>query len=159
MTETTNDIYNMSLYDNVQVESVPYFIRVTVANRLAQNCSQWAQTFGLYNSGTYNNQWIIVDMKRFTPGRLIASDTLWILEQIPGYLYGGDQSAHLQEQKYWASYNIPFYPFIYNMSGYNRYSDNSSSYLFCARAQIFARDQGKVGIRLVLMVICLGLNP
>jgi len=144
VTETTNDVYNMSLYDAVTVNTVPYFIRVTVANRMATTAPEWVSIFGKFNSGTYNNQWIIVDMKKFVKGQDIKPDTLWIVEQIPGYLYGGDQSDHLQRERYWGSYNIPYYPFIYNISGYNAASGNESSHEFCARAKIFAREHAKV---------------
>lgn len=35
-------------------------------------------------SGTYNNQWTVVDYKLFTPGQeLPNTDVLWILEQVP----------------------------------------------------------------------------
>ena len=33
----------------------------------------------------YNNQWIVVDYKKYVSGEEIQDDTLWILEQIPGY--------------------------------------------------------------------------
>ncbi len=32
----------------------------------------------------YNNQWMVVDYKLFTPNQPIQDNTLWILEQIPG---------------------------------------------------------------------------
>jgi hypothetical protein len=34
----------------------------------------------------YNNQWIIVDYKLFNPGQPLQPGTLWIAEQIPGYV-------------------------------------------------------------------------
>jgi len=48
---------------------------------------------------------------------------------------------------YWPSYNIPFYPIIYNMSGYPDMVDNFGSllsYALAPRAKIFRRDQGTV---------------
>ena len=51
--ETTNSIMNQSLYnDYVTVNSVPYWIRVIVANRMASSGDQWVHYFSLYNSGT-----------------------------------------------------------------------------------------------------------
>jgi len=48
---------------------------------------------------------------------------------------------------YWASYNVPFYPVIFNMSGYRDMS-NMFGFLFshslAPRAKIFRRDQGSV---------------
>ena len=34
-------------------------------------------------SGTYNNQWIVVDYKLFTPGAPLPDNVLWIGEQLP----------------------------------------------------------------------------
>jgi len=48
---------------------------------------------------------------------------------------------------YWPSYNVPFYPVIYNMSGYPEMVDNFGTFLsyeLAPRAKIFRRDQGKV---------------
>jgi len=48
---------------------------------------------------------------------------------------------------YWPSYNIPFYPVIFNMSGYPHMVDNFGSllsYELSSRAKIFRRDQGNV---------------
>lgn len=141
--ETTNEVMNKSLFQYVTTRTVPYWIRTIVANRMADNGKDWSNIFALYNSGTYSNQWIIVDYKRFVPGHPIAPDTLWIAEQIPGYVIMGDQSSFLSQTQHWPSYNIPFYPFVFNISGYPEYVlkyGNDWSYSKCARAQIFARD-------------------
>lgn len=53
VTETTNAVFNTSLFVNVTEQTVPYWIRITVANRMASNGQEWAYYFGLYNSGTY----------------------------------------------------------------------------------------------------------
>jgi len=48
---------------------------------------------------------------------------------------------------YWPSYNIPFYPIIFNMSGYPQMVDNYGTFLsyeLSPRAKIFRRDQGTV---------------
>jgi len=146
--ETTNEIFNRSLYTNYTTShTVPYWIRVLVANRVALNGQTWADTFAMYNSGTYNNQWQVVDYKQFTPGATPANGTLWILEQVPGFVVAQDQTDYLISNGYWGSYNIPYYPFIYNVSGYFPYYEefgNSFSWSECARAQIFRRDVGGV---------------
>ena len=36
--------------------TVPYWVRVTVANRVASTGPAWHTAFYKYNSGTYNNQ-------------------------------------------------------------------------------------------------------
>jgi len=88
-----------------------------------------------------------VDYKLFTPGEPLKPNTLWIAEQIPGYVISGDVTEVLKKTGYWASYNIPYFPFVYNISGYPKayelYGD-AYSYSMCPRAQIFRRDQGNV---------------
>ena len=65
--ETTNGVFNNSLYDQIRPQgSVPYWARVTAANRLASSAEAWHTAFYEYNSGTYNNQWMTVHCKRFT---------------------------------------------------------------------------------------------
>jgi len=142
--ETTNEIFNHSLYTNyVLPTTVPFWIRVVVANRMATGGAEWSNTFAKFNSGTYNNQYQIVDYKLFTPGKSIQANTLWICEQVPGFIVAEDMTSYLLGQGYWPSYNIPYFPFIYNVSGYptmfNKYG-NEYSYPECARAQIFRRD-------------------
>ncbi len=46
-----------------------------------------------------------------------------------------------------SSYNIPYFPFVYNISGYIPFFEkygNTYSHDHCARANIFRRDQGAV---------------
>lgn len=77
---------NMSLYAYTTPQTILYWVRVMVANRMASSGSEWSTIFAKYNSGTYNNQWMIVDNKLYTPGQPIQANTLWIAEQIPGYV-------------------------------------------------------------------------
>jgi len=144
--ETTNEVFNQSLYNFVTPETVPYWIRVMVATRMASSGEQWSNIFAQYNSGTYNNQWQIVDYKLFTPGQPLQANTLWIAEQIPGWVVSADLTSSLTAngQGYWPSYNIPYFPFVYNISGYNRFKSNGFSYSACPRANIFRRDHTNV---------------
>lgn len=55
-----------------------------VSSRISKTGKEWAKQFSLYNSGTYNNQWIVVDYKKFRAGKpLPKSGVLSILEQLP----------------------------------------------------------------------------
>merc|ERR1711957_400230 len=83
--ETTNNIYNGELYDFVKPESLLYWQRVMVANYLARNGPDWMDAFGRHNSGTYNNQWMVVDYNKFQPGLSVEPGTLTVGEQLPGY--------------------------------------------------------------------------
>ena len=65
--------------------------RSTVANRLATDGKSWTNIFSIHNSGTYNNQWMVVDYNKFTPGdKELKPNLLWVLEQIPGYIQTKD---------------------------------------------------------------------
>ena len=55
VTETTNSIFNNSLYDLLSPESLLVWQRVMVANRLSTTGKEWVEIFARYNSGTYNN--------------------------------------------------------------------------------------------------------
>jgi len=117
---------------------------------MARNGKEWAQIFSKYNSGTYNNQFMIVDYNKFKIGTKpseLPNDLLWILEQMPGYTESADMTQVLREQGYWPSYNVPYFKFIYNISNsfseYKKYGD-FFDYNKTARALIFRRDQNKV---------------
>ena len=47
-------------------------------------------------AGTYNNQYMVVDMKKVTLSRELANGTLWVIEQIPGLVVGADQTTILR---------------------------------------------------------------
>jgi hypothetical protein len=150
--ETTNDVFNTSLYSAVTTHTVMYWIRCVVANRMASNGTEWANVFSLYNSGTYNNQWIVVDNKLVGDvyPQQFASGTLTILEQIPGHIISQDQTDVLNAQGYWPSYNIPFYPQIRELSGFadcpgNKHQQqNWCNYANCSRALMFSEQQDGV---------------
>ena len=38
----------------------------------------------IQSSGTYNNQYMVLDLKKITLKSDIADDALWVVEQIPG---------------------------------------------------------------------------
>lgn len=89
-----------------------------VANRLADNAVEWIHIFKLHNSGTYNNQWMLVNYAIFQSGSpLPTKDVLHVLEQMPGHIEYEDVTNHLIKHTYWASYNVPYFSFIFNISG------------------------------------------
>ncbi|CAG2102156.1 unnamed protein product [Medioppia subpectinata] len=149
--ETSITNINTELWKDIRPEDVVLeFIRNLVANRLAESGKEWSQIFGENNSGTYNDQFMIVDYKRFrwgTRSELSSPDLLWVLEQMPTLVVSQDVTGVLRSQGYWASYNVPFFEQIFNISGYNKlvelYGDYYS-YNNTARALIFRRDQSKV---------------
>jgi len=143
--ETSDAIFNAALYDAVIPQTLLSWHRTTLANRMATDGSSWSKIFARHNSGTYNNQWIVVDYKRFYSGH--KTDIVWIIEQIPGLVMSADKSATLFATSYWPSYNIPYFKSIYNISGYGamaqKYGD-SFRYEKCPRANIFRRKETMV---------------
>jgi hypothetical protein len=59
----------------------------------------------------------VIDYKLFTPLQPLQPGTLVVLEQIPGYVEWADVTNVLQFG-YWPSFNIPYFPYIYNISGF-----------------------------------------
>ena len=109
--ETTIGNNNKALWGQVKPRgSVLEGIRATVANRLATDGKSWTGVFSRFNSGTYNNQWMVVDNKLFRPHQQQLSPGLfWVLEQIPGYVRRKDLTSVLQTRTFWPSYNSPYF--------------------------------------------------
>ncbi|XP_071369739.1 putative phospholipase B-like 2 [Centroberyx affinis] len=147
--ETTIGNSNPALWKFVQpTGQVMEWLRNIAANRMAATGKQWAEIFSMYNSGTYNNQWMIVDYNLFTPGKTdIDEGLLTVLEQIPGLVIYTDKTRELLEKGYWASYNIPYYVEIFNASGCNELVKKFGPWFSLdqnPRAQIFRRNQTAV---------------
>ena len=89
--------------------------RSTVANRLATDGKSWTNIFSIHNSGTYNNQWMVVDYNKFTPGdKELKPNLLWVLEQIPGYIQTKDLTQ-VKEFKVFCQKALFFYLFFCNL--------------------------------------------
>ncbi|GFU53299.1 putative phospholipase B-like 2 [Trichonephila clavipes] len=105
--ETTIGNGNASLWQYVTPEgTILEWQRNIIANRLAKNGKQWVTLFSIMNSGTYNNQWMILDYTKFQPGKPLEDGLFWVLEQLPGYLHSEDVTDVLRKQNYWPSYNV-----------------------------------------------------
>ncbi|KAL3967401.1 Rho GTPase-activating protein 20 [Sarotherodon galilaeus] len=146
MTQTSIGVFNASLFSQLSPHSLLAWQRVRLANGLAHTGEEWAQVFSRYNSGTYNSQYMVVDLSRISLSKSIRDGALTVVEQIPGKVMHSDQTRALR-RGYWPSYNIPFHAEIYNLSGYSvmwkRYGEDFS-YDLCPRAKILRRDQAKV---------------
>ena len=125
--QTTNNIFNQTLYDDVSAESMLAWQRVRIASAMATSGRQWSDTFQRYNSGavglctlfsapetssffnkekfssnvhvelfmlaivgTYNNQYMIIDLSKVHLNSHIDDDALWVVEQVPGLVVGAD---------------------------------------------------------------------
>jgi len=145
--ETSLEVLNMSLYEYTQPESLLYGYRIMTANRMATSAQEWTTIFGRYNSGTYNNEWLALDLSKFTPKKALPAGTMWISNQMPGKYMAVDATERLA-LGYIPSYNVPAIPEIFEYAGYPaavaQQGPEMNSYELCVRAQIFRRDQGNV---------------
>ena len=151
--ETTNSNYNKDSYDLVTEESLLCWQRVQLSNRMAKTAKDWTEIFGKYNSGTYNNQYMVLDTKGVEFGNYpsIQSNSFMIIEQMPGMIEINDVTDHLKFG-YWPSYNLPYGK---NISRYanitatinskpERNMQVFSEYDSCSRSKIMRRDQNKI---------------
>ena len=98
-------------------------------------------------SGTYNNQWMIIDYKLLELDDIPAEGVLTVLEQIPGWVKIEDQTKHLIEKTYWKSYNVAFYPEIFETIGGSDMVDKYGSFFShqnTSRSTIFDREHVKI---------------
>jgi len=146
--ETTNAVFPPRK-EMCTPKSVLTWARTIVANRVAQDGRSWTEWFAKENSGTINNQWMVVDYNKFVPYQPLPDGTLWVLEQLPSYIQSADLTSYLR-QGHWPSFNIPFFPEVQNLSGnadMERRFGLSHSYELNPRAKIFRRDAPKVETR------------
>lgn len=149
--ETSLEVIDPAVWDNVLTfpgnPHIPNFVHVMVTNRMAKSSAQWARLYSTVNTGTYTSQWMVVDYKQFISGNNLLDNTLWIVEAIPGMLQMEDMSGHLHQNRYWPSFNRPFFPNIREFSGHAA-AERSHGALYSwsgnPRAQIFAANAGNV---------------
>ncbi|GHP11886.1 phospholipase B domain containing [Pycnococcus provasolii] len=157
MIQTTNNVFNKTLYqEGVRPESVLAWQRVRVANSIAENGQGWGDVIATHNSGTYNNQYMVLDLSLFQPGSALEPGLLTIVEQVPTLVVTGDATREL-ELSHFPSYNVPYWRKIYDISGYPQFVDSQRArgqdfasaveglnYQLAPRAKIFRRDAGNV---------------
>lgn len=160
--ETTNNVYNFTLYDKIKPQSLLSWVRAITANYMSSTPDHWHKLFQLYNSGTYNNQWIVVNMNApfVTPGanrpmdisgkaanHSLVAMTVMIGSQLPGFYRHADVSHHINAQGYWPSYNVPYFEDVWKMAGYDimaaKYGEQFT-WSGAPRAKIFKQRQSSV---------------
>ena len=146
--ETTNNVYNMTLYELLTPRTLVAWIRARTAIYLSDTGSEWHEVFKKYNSGTYNNQWVVVDTKRYVKGsKDMQSGTVVVGSQLPHYYEYEDVSPFVSIHGYWASYNVPYFKSAWTISGYalmeQLYGDGFS-WENSPRAKIFRQRQANL---------------
>ena len=155
---TTLHIVNPALYADASPASGSLLCwqRARLATLLARSGPHWATLFAANNSGTYNNEWLVVDLAKFEPGAELAAGLLTVVDQIPGLVTAADRTRSL-ERGYWPSYNLPSDPRVYNACGLGSGDAVEAhtaragaagarwlSYQLAPRASIFRRDGGGI---------------
>lgn len=115
--ETTIDVYQPALLASISPDSMLSWSRSRLANLLASSGASWVDIFSYMHSGTYVNQWMVMDLTRFKAGADPMEGFLTVLEEIPGYIHAEDMTAALINASYWASYNNPYYEDIAAYTG------------------------------------------
>eukprot|EP00038_Savillea_parva_P017731 m.21411 g.21411 ORF g.21411 m.21411 type:complete len:654 (+) comp3892_c0_seq1:269-2230(+) len=146
--ETTNMVSNASMrqwnLDHSNTTALSWQ-RTMVATGWADSGREWVDLFARENSGTYNNQWMVLDASKVTVGQpLPDTDVLWIAEQVPGLVASMDVTPVLMAKGYWPSYNIAYIRDIYAWSGYPANRSSPYGYDGAPRARIFQRDAPNV---------------
>lgn len=77
--ETTINNLNTTLQQEVKnsINTLMTWIRNYHASWVSDSAEQWANEFLKQNSGTYNNQYVIVDAKKITPKSKPTKDLIW----------------------------------------------------------------------------------
>lgn len=157
LSETTNNVFNTTLYKTLKPQTLWSWQRIRLVALLANNGSQACEIMDTQSSYTYNNQWIFLDLKLFTPGKALQAGLLYIYESVPSFGMWQDVTDTLT-RGYWPSYNVPYIREIYDISGYDeqlskRVAANNGTmtaalagldYQLAPRAKIFRRQQGSV---------------
>jgi len=100
--ETSNNVYDDLAYNALTPKSVFCWVRIMVANQMSVDGESWSKAFSAFHSGTYNNQWLIVDRERFESDEGL----LWVVEEAPGLMHPEDMTEKLRSDGYWGSYNV-----------------------------------------------------
>ena len=148
--ETTNANYNSDSYKLITHESLLCWQRVQIANRMSTSSEEWVNNFAKYNSGTYNNMYMALDMKKFiVEKKTLLNDALYIIEQMPNMIKINDVT-NIFKFGYWPSYNVPFdkeiseYAQIPQTLKEHPEMKSEIDYDLCARAKIFRRNQSEI---------------
>eukprot|EP00931_Biecheleriopsis_adriatica_P095960 TRINITY_DN69614_c0_g1_i1.p1 TRINITY_DN69614_c0_g1~~TRINITY_DN69614_c0_g1_i1.p1 ORF type:complete len:653 (-),score=125.54 TRINITY_DN69614_c0_g1_i1:11-1969(-) len=119
VTETTISLQSDEPYDDLRDtdKGLPDFMRIMLANRLAESGQDWIDLMSRSSTGTYSSQWMVVDYGRFKKKQQLKAGTLLVLEQVPGLSHSEDMSQHLQSHGFWASENRAWFEDVRDKSG------------------------------------------
>ena len=135
--ETSLSVYDKTAYAALTPNCLFCYMRSMVANMLAGSsgavnpAEEWTEVFAEHASGTYNNQWMVLDRSRVGQ----TEGLFWVLEEAPGVVVAMDQTATLISDGYWPSFNVAYYSAVRNVVG------EIDSYTAAPRAELFRELQ------------------
>jgi hypothetical protein len=93
-------------------------LRIIVGLRICTDIPSLANILYIQDSGTGNNDWLVVDYKKFTPGSSLPPNTVWYFGSYPKMIKTYDVTDTINKQGYLGLYNIPMDSDLYNFGGW-----------------------------------------
>lgn len=111
--ETSLDVYNVEALALIEPNSLLSWCRVRAANLMAIDGDDWSKIFSYEHSGTYSNQWMIIDFSKLYDFPVIGAQQptisgntgesaswigpglLTVLEEMPGLIQYEDMTSKL----------------------------------------------------------------
>jgi hypothetical protein len=144
--ETTVTLQNRSLSDNVRPATVMNWMGTILAAFVAENVSGWADAFLAHNSGTYNNEYFVVDSKLLRGGARVPANLVRSVLQLPGpWRFEEDLTDELYREGFIASFNVPKNQAGARMMEWDRAGGAAGcSYYECPRYLISKRESPRL---------------
>ena len=167
--ETSINVLNSTSLVDIRSRTVPSAFRTMAASYTANNGAEWTRLFLTNNSGTYNNQWMILDVAAIfadpqnqyslvDPTKPSASGVkvqikrlpdgaFTVSEQAPGNRsVTADLTPVLRLSRSWASFNVPYFANVSKLLGWDDAArERGTMYtLNSPRGRMFARDTSTV---------------
>jgi len=75
---------------------MPDYMRILAANRNANNAKEWVDWIQKVNTGTYNTQWMVIDLHKARKAHTkLNKNTVLLAEQVPNKLVVKDISEKI----------------------------------------------------------------
>lgn len=116
--ETTMHNFNQTSKNLISPASVLTWIRSYYAMLSSDNGRSWTENFIRENSGTYNNEYVVLDSKLFEPGKKPSANLLWMIEQFPGFSKSADITNVLIENFSFFGVNAPYFNESFDYADY-----------------------------------------
>jgi hypothetical protein len=93
--------------------SVPTTFRARTATYFNKGGKGWHESFVALPGGSGKSSFLVVDLQKYVPGqRVLQSDLLWLVEEMHDLTMAQDITAMLQQQSFFATLHVPYFPAI-----------------------------------------------